>query len=120
MTSIAQLLVKVHDIADPCEELQQGFRALATDPSIPSDVQQASLDLADAIEKVFLIAQHYIVKEKRQLQVIESECGAFLPEEVGPGFRFAAQAKPPAASFFPAKARREFPLSRPEERPSLC
>lgn len=37
-----------------------------------------------------------------------------MPEEVGPGFRFAAQAKPPAASFFPAKPRREFPLSRPE------
>lgn len=63
MTSIAQLLVKVHDIADPCEELRQGFRALATDPSTPSDVQQASLDLADAIEKVFLIA-HYIMKRE--------------------------------------------------------
>ena len=63
MTSRQQLLAKVHDIADPCEELRQGFRALAADPSIPSDVQQASLDLAEAIEKVFQIA-HYIMKSE--------------------------------------------------------
>lgn len=63
MTTREQLLAKVHDIADPCEELRQGFRALATDPSTPSDVQQASLDLADAIEKVFQIA-HYIMKRE--------------------------------------------------------
>lgn len=63
MTSKEQLLAKVHDISDPCEEVRQGFRALATDPSTPSDVQQASLDLADAIEEVFLIA-HYIMKRE--------------------------------------------------------
>lgn len=61
MTSREQLLAKVYDIADPCEELWQGFRALVADPSTPSDVQQASLDLADAIEKLFQIA-HYIMK----------------------------------------------------------
>jgi len=63
MTSRERLLAKVHDIADPCEELRQGFRALAADPSTPADVQQASLDLADAIEKVFQIA-HYIMKSE--------------------------------------------------------
>lgn len=61
MTLREQLLSKVYDIADPCEELRRGVRALAADPSTPSDVQQASLDLADAIEKVFQIA-HYIMK----------------------------------------------------------
>ncbi|WP_430256785.1 hypothetical protein [Neorhizobium sp. DAR64872/K0K18] len=63
MTSRQQLLAKVHDIADPCEELRQGFRALAADPSTPPDVQQASLGLAEAIEKVFQIA-HYIMKSE--------------------------------------------------------
>lgn len=61
MTSKEELLAAVHDIADPCEEIRKGFRALAADPATPPDVQQASLDLAQAIDGVFMIA-HFILK----------------------------------------------------------
>lgn len=58
METKRDLLALVHDIADPCEKIREGYRGIADDPETHPEIRQASQDMAEAIERVFQIASY--------------------------------------------------------------
>lgn len=66
MASVGDLLRDVHNIADPCEKLRQGFAEIASDDANDPELRQAAADLADAIEHVFRVARYIADKTGKE------------------------------------------------------
>lgn len=66
MASVPDLLKDLHNIADPCEQLRQGFTEIASDNANDPELRQAAADLAGAIDHVFRVARYIADKTGKE------------------------------------------------------